>query len=538
MLQRFPHITIICQSESEIQSRRQHGVFGLAENITNGGQEARQGHLVLVCVRHLDVPHHHGHPGHTLRQAIPAVLVQRGLGRDGDFQPGSGIHLVGDAYLVVVQLAELQLITLSVLRACRDADALGALAMGNLQRGVGPQHDFLLEAALVAGQVLLGLLFLALGLPFLHRGIGVFALGGGLFSYLVFLFSLFSPFFLPLLALGFFLPLLSRYLSRALLPVEPVIGGFQEGDMIIEFLHVERGVHVQIAIVGYGVAQSGAILQLRAACPVIGGYVVGISGDPIEDGYQVERRAIREGECLIIIQWRAKMADTGPHGVLPRLVTVRIQVFVHGCIGFLYLGVGSALEIHVQIASQVPTNRELPVPQELLAERQGKLGVLQRFHIPFLEFIVITGHLCIESHILRQPVQAELLQYLPPFTLALDVLERSPRLVDGSPVVIQRGSPVGFPLIDGGLASGFLVRMAIRDGEVGGVVGHGMTLGGDAHPCVGDREVGLLHLGHGNAFDRIPLMLVGRRIQRIVQQHIGVHRIVLRRGLLLGDTII
>ena len=70
--------------------------------------------------------------------------------------------------------------------------------------------------------------------------------------------------------------------------------------------------------------------------------------------------------------------------------------------------------------------------------------------------------------------------------------------------------------------------MTIGDREISGVVGHGVTLGGDAHPCVGDREVGLLHLGHGNALDRIPLMLVGRRVQRVVQQHIGVQRIILR----------
>ena len=65
-----------------------------------------------------------------------------------------------------------------------------------------------------------------------------------------------------------------------------------------------------------------------------------------------------------------------------------------------------------------------------------------------------------------------------------------------------------------------------------------MTLGSDTHPGIRDGEVGLRNLGGSNILDRIALMLGSGSIEGILQLHIGIQRIILRSGLLLGNTII
>ena len=65
-----------------------------------------------------------------------------------------------------------------------------------------------------------------------------------------------------------------------------------------------------------------------------------------------------------------------------------------------------------------------------------------------------------------------------------------------------------------------------------------MALGSDTHPGIRDREVGLRNLGGSNVLDRIALVLGAGGIEGILQLHIGIQRIILRSGLLLGNTII
>ena len=65
-----------------------------------------------------------------------------------------------------------------------------------------------------------------------------------------------------------------------------------------------------------------------------------------------------------------------------------------------------------------------------------------------------------------------------------------------------------------------------------------MTLGSDTHPGIRDGEVGLRNLGGSDVLDRIALMLGSGSIEGILQLHIGIQRIILRSGLLLGNTII
>ena len=95
------------------------------------------------------------------------------------------------------------------------------------------------------------------------------------------------------------------------------------------------------------------------------------------------------------------MLDAGPYRVLPRRIFVGVAVFVNGCIGFFYLGMGSALEVHVQVLRQIPPHRELAVPQELLGEGQGQLAVLRGFHVALLQLIVVARHLRVEAYALR-----------------------------------------------------------------------------------------------------------------------------------------
>ena len=166
------------------------------------------------------------------------------------------------------------------------------------------------------------------------------------------------------------------------------------------------------------------------------------------------------------------------------MILVGIEVFVDRCVRLLYLCVCGASEVGVQVLGEVPAHGELSVPEELLAERERQLRVLCRLHVALLQFVVVARHLGVERHILRQPVQSESLQYVEPLAAVLYLLERLPRLVDRSPRIVERSTPVVLFLVNGGLARGSLVRVAVGEGEVGRVVWHGVTLGGDSYPCV------------------------------------------------------
>ena len=80
--------------------------------------------------------------------------------------------------------------------------------------------------------------------------------------------------------------------------------------------------------------------------------------------------------------------------------------------------------------------------------------------------------------------------------------------------------------------------VAVREREVGGVVRHGVTLGLDAEAHVRQCEVGRGRLGDGNALYAVALVLVDGGVQRVVQFHIRVQRIILRPRLLLGDRVV
>ena len=64
--------------------------------------------------------------------------------------------------------------------------------------------------------------------------------------------------------------------------------------MIVEFLHVERAVDVELAVVRHGVAHRCSVLKVGAPNPLVRRVEVGIGGHPVEDGDKVERHFVGE----------------------------------------------------------------------------------------------------------------------------------------------------------------------------------------------------------------------------------------------------
>ena len=169
---------------------------------------------------------------------------------------------------------------------------------------------------------------------------------------------------------------------------------------------------------------------------------------------KIERQLIRHVERLIVVQRTSKVLYTCPHRVFPCRILVWIEVFVYRRVRFFYLGMGSTVEVHVEVLGQIPSYRELTVPQELLAERKRQLVALGAFHIALLQLIIVAHHLRIESDVLRQPVKSEILNQVVPFALALNhLLERFEGFIDRSIAVVYGPSPVVFILIYSGLAA-------------------------------------------------------------------------------------
>ena len=293
-----------------------------------------------------------------------------------------------------------------------------------------------------------------------------------------------------------------------------------------------------------GIAIRVALLILGASFPRVVAVVRGIRVHPVEDRQQVERHLVGCLEGLLIVEWHAPVLDAGPYRIFPSVILVGIEVLVHRCVRFLYLGMGSTLEVHVQVLGQVPTQGELSIPKELLAEGKRQVSIYpcrtthRCLHISFLQLIVVASHLGIERHVLWQPVQTESFQNVEPLALVLQPLEWFPSLIDWRPGIIERTAPIVLALVYGSLARGILMGMTIGKREIGWIVWHRMALGGDADSGIRHREVGLRHLGHGDVFDGVSLMLGACCIECILQFHIGIQRIVLRRSLLLGHTII
>ena len=90
---------------------------------------------------------------------------------------------------------------------------------------------------------------------------------------------------------------------------------------------------------------------------------------------------------------------------------------------------GSRLEVKVQVLGEVPAEREITVPEELLVEGQRQSLVISTLQVALLQFIVATGNLRVEGDVLRQIVQSECFGEVEPFRLTFQALEGLPGLI-------------------------------------------------------------------------------------------------------------
>ena len=93
-------------------------------------------------------------------------------------------------------------------------------------------------------------------------------------------------------ALCLFLP---SYLCT-LLALELLVSLFKEGDMLVEFCHIEGSGDVEIPVADDGIAERQTIVEFRSPHPVVGGRISRIGLHPVEYRNQVERQLIGSRE--------------------------------------------------------------------------------------------------------------------------------------------------------------------------------------------------------------------------------------------------
>ena len=473
------------ESEGVLQSGL-HDAAGavLAEHVADVGHEAREREVVGVAIGDTDVAQHHGEAGCGLGHGVEFVLLQLGLGDDVDAHLG-GVE-VADFYLVLVQLLELQLVFVSGFVAGGDDDALRLLVVGHGDGGVGLQLYVLGKAFLLLVALLLALA-LGVALPLGRLGLlaGQDAVDGHalLLGLLLGLLAGLFLFLLFLLLSFLFLLLVVGLLLRCTLGLggcEALVGFLQECGVVVEGLHGQLAVHVDGALRGDGVAQCAAVFLFGAALPGVGAVVRGVGRNPVEGGYLVDGDAVGELDRLVVVEGTAEVAETVADGVLPGVVGVGIEVFVDGCVGFLDLGMGAALEGEVEGLEDVPLEGEFSVPEVGLGEGDGYgLVVVEVFDVAFLQFVVGAGEVGVEGEILGGEGQVLLLEEGEPLGLCLQILEGFPCLPVGAPRVVHACAPLAVVLVDGGDAFALAAAPGVVEGEVGGVVGHGVLEGGD-----------------------------------------------------------
>ena len=175
--------------------------------------------------------------GGMLGRVIPPFLLKGFLGSDRDLY----LQRVRSPYLnlILINGLPLHVDLTAILIAGRHHQALGFLAMLYHNLTVGYQRDLLLEGVLVLWKG-----FLVLGL-FLGTILRITAL------YLC-------------ISLLHRLGLSSRF-GRLFL--EALVGLLQEGDMVIERLHIERPVDIQVTVIRNGITKRGSILHIRTTQP-------------------------------------------------------------------------------------------------------------------------------------------------------------------------------------------------------------------------------------------------------------------------------
>ena len=135
--------------------------------------------------------------------------------------------------------------------------------------------------------------------------------------------------------------------------------------MIVERLHVDGTVNIEVTATVDGVAERSTVFEFRTSHPRIVRGERSIAVEPVEDWQFVQRQLIGSRYLLLVVERRTEVTDALLHRVLPSLITIRIKVLVDRRARLLDLGMGGTLEVEVQVLREVPAQGEVSVPEEL-----------------------------------------------------------------------------------------------------------------------------------------------------------------------------
>ena len=220
-------IGIAGQSKGKAQSWRHHTSRTLSQHITDVGCKTRKGHGILVTIGDAYGANHHEQAGGTLRWLVPPLILQRWLGSHRQLDGGRIAVLY--LYLILVYNLIFNRIHLPVTRSRRYYQTLRLLVVGNGKGAVRAQCQLLL--------------------------IRIFVLGKRSISRISWLFRVSRLICLIcLICLAYSASIFTDGFSESL------IRFLEEGEVVIERLHIEIAIDVQLAIVRNGIAQFRSIV--------------------------------------------------------------------------------------------------------------------------------------------------------------------------------------------------------------------------------------------------------------------------------------
>ena len=513
---RFCDIAVADGAEGEIQAWRQGAVQTLlAEGVANFGLEAWQRHGVGVLVGDVRIAQHHQAAGHHLAGFVPPFLLQFRFGG----HEYRHIHRVAVLHQdgVGVRLLVFQFVGLAFRVFGTHFQPLAVLAVLHFHVGRVVQRDLLGERLRLLGVCLV--VFAAFGILVVLAILTVFSVFGVLIVLCVF----------GVFGVGFVSVVRVSRTAR-----EPFLGLSKERHHLVEGGKVELAVEVDGALARGGVAQRCAVFKLCSANPSVGGVVRTVSADPCQHRNFVQRQFVGAGEGAGVGQWTAERGDAVAHRVFPCLVGVWVERLVDHGVRLFYLGMGGGGVAQLHRLEDVPAHREVTVPEELLGEVHGQLSA--RVNVAFLQLIVAARDVGVEGDTLWQVVQVLRLDDVQPFRFAFQVLEWLPRLVFRAVAVRQVGFPILVDLIHDGLARNLTLAVGIAESEVGWVPWHRNTARIVRLP-VRQREVLVLRHRLSDGGQGVALKAF-KLVEGVLQQHVGVERIVFRRNFLPGVGIV
>ena len=316
---------------------------------------------------------------------------------------------------------------------------------------------------------------------------------------------------------------------------ETFFGIGQELPLLVEGVEVQTTIDVHSSLGAGGVTQEGTVFEFCTTCPVIVGGIGAISGDPVKNRDLVDWHLVGTIEGAAIGQRTSEGGEAALHGVFPHRILVWIEVLVDNHMWLFNLCMGGGVPRHLECLEDVPLDRQITVPQDLVGEDDRHLGAC--IDVTFLELIITAGEVGVERDALWQPLQVLCLDDVEPFGLALQVLEGFQRLVLGGIVIAKVEAPVLIVLVDGGLTCLIALAVTVAEREVGRVPWHGLTALHVRFP-VTEREVLVLHNRFREIAEGVTCCLVLTLVKGILQQHVGVKRIILGRQLLPGVGVI